>query len=273
MKRMKTYIALLAVVVAALLPASARTQSANIQVAHFAYRYDLDNPTLEFCRAMGQGNSPWGTHITGIARIKTTGSNVAVTAVTAGSLPFAQLGVDDWIQVFNPTTRVFDNRTIVAKTDGDTIEVDTAVNWDNGGLGVPWKYKDVQCGTTDSDGWVDASGLATKLVCFQLEQINGVTGGIDLRVHQRSSAEGSLPNPLHPGSDTAAKCNPGTLASQYCNFTTAGETTGRFCVSVPRDLTSSQLRIGLKINTADAAEGAEANKERITMWIEKESER
>lgn len=266
-------VAVVAAVAVAVLPVVLHGQSANVKSANYSYRADYDSTTLTYCKMVGLGDNPYGGPISGKGTIKTTGSAVAVTENVAGTNPFVGMGVDDVVVVFNPVTRVWERRTISIWTDAANIEVDTAVNWQNGTAGVIWAWLDSQCGTTDAFGWVDASGLAAKSVCFQLEQISGVTGGIDVRIEHKSQAMGSLPNPLHPGSDAAAKCNPGTTAGGFCNFTTAGITTGRFCVGVPRDIVTGQLRIGIKIGTSETAESVEGDRERITSWIEYESER
>jgi hypothetical protein len=249
-----------------------RVLAAETKTAQFSYRWDADSTTMTYPKMVGVGGNPWNPGgILGTARIKTTGSSTTVAAVTAGQNPFANLGVDDVIMVTRSTgtgAGTSDRRVIVAKASADSVTVDVAVNWDQT-TGFVFTWLDFQSGTGDTAGWIDATGYATKTITFQLEQISGVGSGIDVRWECRGQGIGALPNPVHPGSSAGASCGPGTLASQFCNFTTAGATTGRFSVSIPPDVSNcAQVRIGVAIGTSDAAEAVEGDKERITMWVD-----
>lgn len=274
---MKRILAVLALVLSAG-PALAQT-AAPTAPANFSYRKDYDSTTLTFCKLVGQNSNPRGGTIAGTARIKTTGSSTSVTAVTAGQLPFAALAVDDVIVVTRPGSNAVDWRVIATKTDGDNITVDTAVNWDTT-TGFEFRWLDDQCGTTDNDGWIDvqAGGMAAKNVTFMLEQVSGVTGGIDWDIECRGSGieaaagVGGTPTPVivHPGA--AGSCAPGTSAGGFCNFTTAGKVSGRLKVAIPPHVTCDAVRVGVKINTSDAAEPAESDKERLTITLTVEKE-
>lgn len=242
-------------------PPSARAQEAT--AANFALRYDLDSTSLTYPRVMGQ-NGAFGGSIAGQAPIKTTGSNVAVTAVSAGSNPFASVAIDD-VVVVDRGNGVTDVRVVVAKTDADTIEVDTAVDWS---AGFSFRWLDTQTGTGDGDGWIKVSGFANRMITFQLEQVSGVTGGIDTRLECRGGAVGAKSTIVWPGSNaTAQTCGAGTLASGFCNFTAAG-IASHTAILLNLEEAWLQCRFGLKINTSDAAEAAEANKERITITFD-----
>jgi len=251
-----------------LIPASQLfAQAGNTNSASFAFRYDLDRPdaNLNYCRVVGRLGSPnFNDPILGTARIKTTGSSVTVVAVTAGQNPFANVGIDDTIIVRRPNGTV-ERRTVSTRTDADNITVDLAVNWDQA-TGFAFSWLDTQCGQADTDGWIDTAGFQAKSVTFLLEQLNGTVGGIDWRIECIGNALGSLPNPVHPGA--AGSCAPGTSAGGFCNFTAAGVTTGRVQIAVPADIVCPRIRLGMKIGTSDAAEAAEADKERITVTLE-----
>jgi hypothetical protein len=246
--------------------------------ANFSYRKDYDSTSLTFCRLVGQNSNPRGGPIAGTARIKTVGSSVTVTAVTAGQLPFAALGVDDVILVSRPGANAADYRVIATKTDGDNITVDVAVDWSASATGFEFRWLDDQCGTTDNDGWIETAGNGTKNVKFMLEQISGVTGGIDFDIECRgggveaAAGIGSTPTPMivHPGA--SGSCAPGTSAGGFCNFTTAGKVSGRIQVAIPPWVTCDAVRVGVAIHTSDAAEPTEADKERITITLTKENQ-
>lgn len=261
------------------LPAPLFAQSGGSTTgANFSYRKDYDSTTLTFCKLVGQNSNPRGGPIAGTARIKTTGSSVTVTAVTAGQLPFAGLTVDDVVLVTRPGAAAADVRVIATKTDGDNITVDLAVDWSAGTTGFEFRWLDDQCGTTDNDGWIETAGMSSKNVSFMLEQISGVGGGIDWDIECRDSGllaaagVGGTPTPVvvHPGA--AGSCAPGTSAGGFCNFTVAGKVSGRVKIAIPQAVTCDAVRVGVKINTSDAAEPTEADKERVTITLNVEKE-
>lgn len=264
---MKTIKTVLLAALIALLPSLAHAQ---VKSANFTYKYDLDSTSLTFCKLLGTQANAFGDAVSGSARVKTSGSNVAIVAQTAGQLPFAALAVDD-VVVFkrstNPTVPP-DLRVVATKTDGDNITVNTAIDLSTSTTGFTFDYWKLACGTTDADGWIETGGLSAKLVTFQLDQISGVAGGIDMDVECMGQEMGDEPVVVHPGA--AGKCDPGTSAGGFCNFTTAGKTTGRMSVAVPRDVPCERIRVGLAVHTSDAAEPTEADKERITVTLQLE---
>lgn len=250
-----------------LVPISVSAQT--IKSANYTYRYNLDSTAIIYCKVTGQNGSPFADAgaRAGTARIKTVGSNVAVSAQTAGQNPFAAIAVNDIIIVKRPLGPD-DVRVVATRTDADNITVDLAVDWSTNTTGFEFRWLQTTCGTTDADGWVEAGGgQRVKTVTFLLQQISGVVGGIDVRIECKGQSLGALPTPVYPVTATAS-CAPGTNASGFCNFTTAGITTGRFIVSIPRDTSCGQVRLGMLIHTSDAADTLETDKERITAFIE-----
>ena len=238
----------------------AQTQRA----ANFTYRYDLDSTTLIYCRVVGNSGNPGSPPIRGTASIVTAGSNLTVTENVSGTNPFTLLDVNDILIVTRQSGTV-ERRVVATKASAASITVDTVIDLTGG---VAFSWLDTQCGSTDADGWIDAAGLNAKEVQFLLEQINGVVGGISIRLECRGDAIGSLPTIVHPGDSASATCSPGTLASEFCNFTVGDATDGRAYFVIPQDIICGEVRVGMKIVTSDAAEAAEADKERITSSLE-----
>lgn len=267
MKTVRVLLALLMVSSCPIVPAHAEMYGAN-----FTYRYDIDSTTMTYCKVVGANDQPWNKgswQLVGLAPIKTTGSSVTVNAVTAGRNPFDPVSAKDIIIVARGGATAPDLRVVQSKASADQITVQTAVNWDTT-AGFSFKYLRTVCGTTDADGWIDMQtvGPGPKNVTFLLEQISGVTGGIDMHIQCRGSALGDLPNTVHPGA--AGSCSPGTSAGGFCNFTAAGLTTGRLAVAIPDSIVCPLLRVGIKINTSETAETVEADNERITITVNAE---
>jgi hypothetical protein len=230
---------------------------------NFAIRYDLDSTTLIYPRVIGQG-SPFSGPSAGSAPIKTTGSSVSVAAVTAGTNPFANLAVDD-VLVVSRATGTTDIRVIVAKADADNVTVDLAVDWS---AGFQFRWLDTQTGTSEGDGWINVGNYQSRMITFQLEQISGVTGGIDTRIECRSGGIDTHPTIVWPGaSGTAASCGAGTLAGGFCNFTAAG-IASRTAVLLNLEEAWRQCRFGMKIGVSETAESVEGDKERITVTFD-----
>lgn len=107
--------------------------------------------------------------------IKTTGSSATVTAVTGGDAPFKYLAVNDVITVQVDAT--FTTRTIIAKASDDSVTVDAAVDWDNGGAGRHFRWRDVTAVAAPSTtgGLVNISGWQDVMVYVTVETYNFAT--------------------------------------------------------------------------------------------------
>jgi len=81
--------------------------------------------------------------VNGTGNIKTTGSSVNVESVDADSRQFRKVTVGARLTANGV------HRTVVAKTDDDHVEVDTAVDWDNGGAGYTWSAINTAFRVTD----------------------------------------------------------------------------------------------------------------------------
>ena len=229
------------------------------RTANFSYNYNLDATSLTYCVLNGQGGTPFGGPITG------PGGITAATSTTATSSgAFTDLAVGDVITVKLASTNITNIRVVRAKASSSSITLDTAATWTS----AAFSYLKLSCGTGDTDGWISTSGLSVKGITWILNQISGVTGGIDIRLECLPDGLGSKPIIAWPGASVTADCGPGTLSGGYCNYTTAGITTGRIQFTIPRDVACGAVRIGQKINTADAAETTEADREEITTILD-----
>lgn len=260
LRRLKSWPAVLALLLAA--PAAARAQ--GTATANFAIRYDLDSTTLIYPRVLGQ-SSPFTGSIDGRVAIKTAGSNTTVDADTASTNPFTNVFTDDVLVVDRGLSAQPDIRTVVARASADSVTIDTAVDWTGG---RQFRWYDTQAGSAEGDGWINVSGWLNRQITFYLEQISGVTGGINTRLECRSAGVNAKPVIAWPGAAaTAAACGAGTLVGGFCNFTVAGVTSGTAILLNPEERWA-QCRFGLKIGTSDAAETVEGDKERITITFD-----
>lgn len=233
----------------ALLLASASARSQTVgqeQVANFMYRYDLDSATLTFCKLQGQNGDPYGGDKQVLAKIKTTGSSTSVTENTAGQNPFSDVAVGDVIAV-RRATGVVDRRIVVTRTDAANVVVESAVDWSGG---FAFGYRTLTCGTTATDGWVDASGSNNITIQFQIDQANTTTG-IDWRIECKGAGIGSLADPVYPASGFITVTNASTpyVSAAYVN--------GRW----------SACRVGVKLTSTDDGGDTGANAEQITAFI------
>lgn len=217
--------------------------SQGLEERTFVRAYDLDSTTLIYC-VSSQLN-------TGSGRIKTTGSSTTVTSVTAGESVFAPVGVGDTLTVMVSGVETF--RTVTAKASNTSVTIDSAANLDNAGQGYGWSYRDVTCGTTANDGWLNVAGFRDKVFTFEFNA--GDADSIDIRWECKTSVPGANPVIVYPGkSDT---CGGGSLLTGYCNFPAAGVgITSRLALVVYEPW--AFCRLGMKVKTTDASDAGAA---------------
>lgn len=247
------FLALLAV------PVSAQ----SVRVANYAARYDLDAAALTYCRVTGANGDPYaGVRSGGGKLIETSGSSTTVTAVTALSVPFANLGVDDIIFVRTSTTNV-DMRVIAAKASGDSITIDTAVDW-SAGDGFQFTWFDTVCGTAATDGWIDVSGLSgDKIISISWDQGDLATGLL-WQIECQTPGLDPRANKVYPGE--SADCGGGTLTSGQCLIAVAdmGTTAARVSVLIPEQ--EGSCRVGILRSGNDTADTT-TNREQISIAV------
>lgn len=227
------------------------------RTANFMIRFDVDSVTETFCRVTGQNGDPYGGTIPATPQIKTTGSSTSVTENVSGTNPFADLAVGDLLLVTRATgTGGTDLRVITVRTDAANVTVDVAVDWSGG---FTFRYLKTRCGTTDADGWVDASGAKWISMTVQYEQ--GDLDNLSVRWYGRAAGIGSLPVEIHPG--TAGSCGSGTLAARFCDFATPGQASRTTYVT---EAPWNVVRMGFKRKTTDTSD-AGANLEIVTATV------
>lgn len=236
---------------------------AEESVANFFLLYDLDATAITYCRVTNLNGDPFAGPITVTAgKLTTSGSSATVTESVVGSNPFLAVATGDII-VASTGDEATKYGVVVAKASAASITIHTARDWS---AGYNFGILRPACGTAATSGWIDIpAGFENKVIGFHLVQINGVTGGIDLRVECKGGYAGAQPNPVYPASSSST-CGGGTNASGFCNFTTAGITTGNLDVMV--DETHRSCRVGLLIHTSESAEAVEADNERITIGLQ-----
>ena len=251
-----------ALITALFLIAFAIPVRAEEQVANFFLLYDLDATSITYCRVTNLNGDPFGGPILVTAgKLDTSGSSATVVEETVGSNPFAAVAVGD-ILVASTGDEATKYGVVTAKASSASLTIHTARDWS---AGYTFGILRPACGTASTSGWIDIpSGYENKVVGFHLKQINGVTGGIDVRLECKGGYPDAAPNPVYPSSSTAT-CGGGTNASGFCNFTTAGITTGNLDIMI--DEAHRSCRVGLLIHTSETAESVEADNERITVGL------
>jgi hypothetical protein len=162
----KTLLLLLAL----LAPALVQAQEATALVT----AYQIDGTTFTCCRTNPQD-------ISGVGNIKTTGSSTTVNAVSG--TPFAPVSTGDVITVMPGAGASPEIRYVVNKVSNIQVTVDTAVNWENGGAGFSFVWRDVRCGTGAEDGWVSVPPNSTPQVQMSVNAITGTS--VDFKIEGR----------------------------------------------------------------------------------------
>lgn len=207
-------------------------EATQCKTANFFLDYDLDSTSLLYGVVQG-ANSPFGGTIPGGQRIKTSGSSLTVTSLTAGDNAFAELSVGDSIFIRDPDTQLVSKRNIVTKTDADTVTVDSVITLTSAAFS--WLKS-----TTSADlGWLDISGWSGRTITVQYDQ--GDLGRLDARIECRGSYVGSQPVQIFPSCTTGA-CN------TYQAYTTAGIASSTSVV-IPDPF--GACRVGVKYATSD----------------------
>lgn len=239
MKSLKT---VFACALLAALPVSGQNRGKT--TAHFAIGYDVASTSLTYCTLSGQGGSPWGEPYAVSTPIETSGSSTTVTAVTALSAPFANLVAGDTIVVRRDAATPYDLRWLTAKADSDGVTVSSAVNWS---AGYPFQWMDLACGTAATDGWIAVPTGSGKIVQMTVVYSAGDLGGLDVVWEGKEGSPVAAPVRIFPGATSS--CDPGTLNTNVCTFTSTGDTkTVRIL-----DNSFAFVRLGLAYRTSDGA--------------------
>ncbi len=226
----------------------------GVRTAQYATRYDLDAAALTYCVVTGTGGDPYAANRTvGAGKlIETSGSSTTVTAFTALTVPFADLGVGDILFVDrsgNGTT--VDIRVITAKASGDSITIDVAANWSQGD-GMTFSWRKLSCGTAATDGWIDVSGLSgDKVITIQWDQGDLATGLL-WQIECKTQGMNPLANKVYPGE--SADCAGGTLTGGQCLIAVADVGTSAARASVWLPEYESSCRVGILRSGADTSE-------------------
>ncbi len=235
----------------------------DVRTAQFATRYDLDAAALTYCVVSGASGNPFaGDRSGGGKLIETSGSSTTVTAFTAGALPFADLGVDDVIFVRTSSTNV-DMRVVAAKASGDSITIDTAVDW-SAGDGLPFTWRKTTCGTASTSGWIDMSALSDdKVITLQWDQGDLATGLL-WQIECKTQGYDQRANKVYPGEN--ADCGGGTLTTGQCLIAVAdvGTTPARVSVWLPEY--ESACRVGILRSGNDTADTT-TNREQVSISL------
>lgn len=153
---------------------------------YFYRQYDLDSTSFKYGRLRrarpGQGG------------IKTSGSSTTVDAITAGIGTFASVTVGDILLIYDRETKY--ERKVASVVSPDQITVDSALNIDNSGAGVPsWYVMPFEIGTADTDGWQSCEHLVqeSKKVRIEAPAIQAA-GGLDIQIETLDPGFSSRPS-------------------------------------------------------------------------------
>lgn len=140
----------------------------------FYLDYDLDATTLKYGRMKGPYN--------GISGVKTVGNVVTVTGMVAALGVFGAVKVGDRLLFVKGETQL--PRRCAVKTNANQIDVESAIDLDNGGNGYPsWYHMPFDIGATDVDGWLSCEELVpgSKSIRIEASAIQAA-GGLDISI-------------------------------------------------------------------------------------------
>jgi hypothetical protein len=223
-------------------------RAADETAAWFA-RFDVDSSTETFGVLKGKNGNPYGDAIEGKGKIKTSGSDTAVTAVDGADNPFDPLADGDVIAV-RDTSGTVTLRFVSAKADADNITIDTNADWENGGAGLTWTYYKATTCTDTTCGWIDVSRFSGFTIEVGLERSDLGTG-ILFTVQCRGTGLGVTPKQIWP--ETAGTTEDLTTAN-------AGTLPGRFVLTV-NNVGYASCRLGVDADGADTADVVNASTE------------
>lgn len=222
-----------------LLVAPAAAQDDGKRTTNAVIGYDVASATQTYALHVGARGDVWADPFRVNIPIDTTGSSTTVDAVTAATLPFANLGVGDLLIVRRDNS-VTDQVWITAKASGDQVTVDTAVDWSDGYV---FEWRDLVTGTGADDGWMSVSTFSTVQMTIQYEA--GDLTGLDVAWFCKHAGPFAGPVRVYPGIDS--DCGDGALGTKVCVFATLGD---RLTVSLTNNA-YAQCRVGLAWSGAD----------------------
>lgn len=175
------------------------------------YARNISAAAYEYCSLEGMTLTALGPSRVVNIPIETSGSSVATVASTAGTGPFLGLAVGDELtaQLNGLTTY----RYVAAYTDVDTIEVDTA--WDLGTTGVPFRWRNLVCGTAADDGLI-TSGRRAQRVVFDIQVLSIAATSIDVQIEGRNPGAGTGWTPV--GTETYTATGGGAIVVNQLHY-------------------------------------------------------
>jgi hypothetical protein len=199
-------------------------------------KYDLDSATYIYCAMSDLKVGP--------GRIETSGSSSTVTAVSGTVAPYTDIAVGDEIVASGVLLSSPVTWTMTARTSATSATADRAINLDVAD-GVAFRWRDLACGTADTDGWFPAPVGANHL--FITYRRGDLTGGVDYSVETRPRGTYGL----------IAQRTTGTIA-------TPATTSSTTVVSLAEG--TGSWRVGLKYNTADPSDSG-ANLDQVDIVL------
>lgn len=237
----------------------------EVKKATVLYQFDVDSGTENFVKLTGADGTVFGADRvvqTAGAKISTSGSSTTVSATTALTVPFADLGVGDIILVKIGPDAAPSIRYITAKASGDSVTVNTAIDLSADATGYFFKWRKKVSGTTAADGWFDVSTLSPLDRTITVQYDQGDLDALLVRWQCRVRSLDTQPVTVYPGESDGCGTG-GTLASGFCSFATAG-VDSRLAVVVGGKW--DECRVGLKFAASDASD-AGANLEQVTVTV------
>lgn len=167
--------------------------------------------------------------------LTTSGSSTTVSELNASDDTFAGFGVGDLIDV-----EVDGAHTLRTVTNAggvpDSVTVDTAVDWSNGGAGRAFSFRRFSNGTAITDGWFSVVDYSKRAVQIVVTTINATS--LDFTIEGRIRLSGAT-TVLWSKSYTAANTTPST-------------TGGPDIINVSEGV--DDLRVGMKVSTDGGAQ-------------------
>ena len=175
-----------------LAPLAAEAQIIGRTAATLAVDYDLASGVLIYPVYLGPKSEPLSDGFVSECRVKTTGSNTAITVVTAASGCFTNVAQFDLL-VFQLRSGLRAERLVSVRTDANNVTADSAINLDvTGPTGYSFRYKTFTAATGAAAGWIPVHGFDAG-VQFNVQVKVFAATSITAQVECRQEGDGSGP--------------------------------------------------------------------------------
>lgn len=119
----------------------------------------------------------------------TSGSSTTASSALTGKGTLGAVRPGDF--VYFVVGQALVRKKVLTKPTDESITFAGAI--DLGAVGVPWFLKQFDEGTADTDGWQNVANTEGKAVKIDINDIGGITGGVDMSIEVRNREDTAKP--------------------------------------------------------------------------------